>query len=248
MADQVSPSSGKETGGGKTPRVTRTLAILLMLAGVVAFVFSRVAFEGQVACLLGSTLVTFAGLAVLVYARRSSQGAAGGNTPGGSRPAQAPRQIPAEGFGPGLHRQIPPGLRSAARRPSPLVPAPPITDQPGISAPTGKIPVFPGLLVERVIAQLEGQGAQVAVDSQREGRGLLNVQSPDGQPASILILEGQLPVDVADLRALYAMMTSSHSAAGYLISTAPFTQQAYDWAAARKIRLVQEDELNEFSV
>ncbi len=250
MADHVSPSSGKGIGDGRPPRITRTLAILLMLAGVAAFVYSRVAFEDQIGCLVGSTLVTFAGLAVLVYARRSNQGAAGGNAQGGSSPAQvqAPGRTPVEGIGPGLRRQIPPGLRAAARRPSPLSPAPQIVDQPDLSVPGEKIPVYPGVLVERVIAQLEGQSAQVTVESQREGRGLLNVQPTDGQPASVLILEGGQPVDVADLRALHAMMTSSGSATGYLISTAPFTEQAYDWAAARKIHLVREDELNEFSV
>ncbi len=250
MVDNHSPSSGKQPEGGRRPQPTRTLAILLMLAGVAAFVFSRVAFEGQVLCLLGSTLVTFAGLAVLLYARRSSQSQAGVANPGGSTqpPRQAQKPGAEERFGPGLRRQVPPGLRAAARRPSQPPAVQPETVQPAQPAPVEKIPVYPGLLVERVIALLERQGVQVEVESLREGRGLLKVQSPDGQNDTVLILEGGDVVDVPDVRALSALVTSSGSAGGYLIASAPFTQQAYDWAGARKIHLVREDELGEFSV
>lgn len=109
-----------------------------------------------------------------------------------------------------------------------------------------------GALLGRVIALLDQQGAQVEIDTQREdasgSRGILRVQSQEGLPYSLLVLEGADPVDAADVRALFALVTSSGSAAGYLIASAPFTQRAYEWAGQRHIHLVREDELDEMSI
>jgi hypothetical protein len=55
-------------------------------------------------------------------------------------------------------------------------------------------------------------------------------------------------VDVADVRALFALVTSSGSAGGYLVASAPFTERAYEWAGQRHIHLVREDELDEMSI
>jgi hypothetical protein len=64
----------------------------------------------------------------------------------------------------------------------------------------------------------------------------------------VLVREGTGQVDVADVRALFALVTSSGSSGGFLVASASFTQKAYDWASARKIRLVREDELEEISL
>jgi hypothetical protein len=63
-----------------------------------------------------------------------------------------------------------------------------------------------------------------------------------------MVLEENTEVDVADLRALYALVTSSISSGGYLITGGSFTQRALDWAAGKPLRLLTQDELSHLSV
>lgn len=247
MADSVPPSSGKGPGGRRLPVSARLLAILIMLAGVAAFFISRLVFGEQVLCLLGSTLITFAGLGFLITGRRRGWYQTGAENREGTwqptlRSAGEERSVASR-------RDVPPGLREAARRLS-MTP-PPAIQQPfhtELETPVEKIPVYHEPLLERVLAIVEGQGGQAEVETQREGRGVIKVLATDGQTVTMLVLEGEEPVDVSDVRGLFALVSSRGSGNGYLISSAPFTQQAYDWAGARKIRLVSEDELGELSI
>lgn len=51
--------------------ILRPLAILLMLAGAGGFFATRVFFGDQTLCMLGSTLVVFLGLGLIIYQRRN---------------------------------------------------------------------------------------------------------------------------------------------------------------------------------
>ncbi len=114
------------------------------------------------------------------------------------------------------------------------------------AAPPGEAET--GLLFDRVLGTLEARGAQAQVDTRHENRAILSVQAAGGEMVTVMVDEGTQPVDVAEVRALFALINNSGSAGGYLIAAAPFTQKAYDWASARKIRLVRADELDELSI
>src|SRR5512146_2947093 len=115
-------SSGIGSGGARPLLRSRTLGIALMLLSVVAFVVSLLVYPNQVLCFFGSTLVTFAGLAMYLSARRSAGDQAGVEStaepavkPAG-RPAAAQRTIRQTSPSPLFARQVPRGLRDAARR------------------------------------------------------------------------------------------------------------------------------------
>ncbi len=54
-----------------------TLAILLMVGGAIGFAISLVAFDGQVLCLFGSTLIVFIGLGVNIKFKKVVTGISG---------------------------------------------------------------------------------------------------------------------------------------------------------------------------
>ncbi len=230
-----------------------------MIAGAALFFYSLVTFGDQVILLLGSTLIVFVGLGIYISARRS----AAGSSMTGAEPAQRQPARPVGGMlhGPALRRRIPPGLREEVRRQAAVQPSVSHSEEAGQEEPPAeRIPVSQGetaregqgALLDQVIALLDEQGAQVEIETQREdagsSRGILRVHSADGLPYTLLVLEGEEPVDVAELRALAALVTSNGSAGGYLVSSAPFTQSAYDWAGPRHLHRVREDELGEFDI
>lgn len=83
------PSQPGAASGGRTVFGLRPVAIGLMVAGVIGFIAARVLFGDQVLCLLGSTLVTFAGLAMIVAARKMGWG-----QPDGGRLRSTREQVP----------------------------------------------------------------------------------------------------------------------------------------------------------
>lgn len=248
MNNPIRPSSGNGARGRRFPLSKRTLAILIMVAGAAAFVYSRVAYGGQILCLMGSTLIVFVGLAIWLSARNPNLDA---------RINENNRQEPIEPHRPVFRRTVPRGLRDEVRRrttapaPPPVQPQPPELPVDPVPIATSSMPQT-GALLGQVIALLDQQEAQVEIETQREdaggSRGILRVQSKDGLPYSLMVLEGNEPVDVADVRALFALVSSSGSAGGYLVASAPFTQRAYEWAGQRHIHLVREDELDEMSI
>jgi len=64
----------------------------------------------------------------------------------------------------------------------------------------------------------------------------------------MMIREDAETVDVADVRALGALVSSSLTEAGYLVSAGPITDRAYQLASARQIHLVSADEVDELGV
>lgn len=247
MSASSRPPTGKGTWRGRIP--VRTLAILLMVAGAAGFVYARLMFGDQVFCLFGSTLVTFIGLALVIMARRTA-----GDTQ--TSPGQSQQEEPRPLFRP----KVPPGLRGIPSRQAPVqmkAPArPPLPSAEPAAPPTESsgslIPLRPATLLEEVVTVLGEQGTWVEVESERESEGdnraILRVHAQDGKNYTMLVRESAGEVDTADVRALHAMVSSSGSAGGFLVSSSPFTQRAYDWANARRIRLVREDELREISI
>jgi hypothetical protein len=244
MSDSAPPSGGE----GQNPLSLRLLAILLMITGVVAFVIARVAFGDQMLCLLGSTLITFAGLGLIIAGRRY-----GWLLPRNSQAQPSPRQTPIDenlprqsSLRPSIPRGAPRGLRAAARSTAmgnapvrrsapPLAPAP----------VQNVVPRAKKNLVDRVIEMLRSQNMYVSIETQHDDRAILRITGQNGELYTIMVREDPGEVDVSEVRALFALVTSSSSQTGYLISAGKFTQRAYDWAGSRQIRLVAADELDE---
>lgn len=280
MTEPNRPSAPGGGGGFRSPVSLRTGAILLMVAGAAGFVAARLLFGDQVLCLLVSTLVVFAGLGLIIYGRRSmageDQSTAYGQRPlHGQHPLHDQRPLPPAGAARDTGsarvnpRQIPRGLREAARQQGARPPDMPRT----LPQATPNIPPAPpeqwaartnpmppsrpepepvqagnNALLDAVITAFENQGARVDIETQRDERGILTIQAPDGLLYTSLVLETPGQVDVAEVRALYALMTSSGSVGGYLISDAGFSQRAYDWAGQHRIHLVTSDEIDELGI
>jgi hypothetical protein len=280
MTEPKRPSTaGTRPDSFRSPISLRTGAILLMVVGAAGFVAARLMFGEQVLCLLGSTLVVFFGLGLIIMARRNNA-AAGNQAPAGVEYAQPLPQT-------ANRRSMPPGLRAAARQqaakpvetprpvpPSQTVPPPPpqVEPEPAELTPEPYFiePPAPDLatdvplageplagephaqpdesLMDAVITVFESQGARVNIETRREDRGILSIQAADGLMYTALVLEQPDTMTVADVRALNALMGSSGSVGGYLISAGAFSQQAYDWAGQRRIRLVAADEIDELGI
>lgn len=244
----MSDSAPQSGGDGQSPVSLRLLAILLMITGVIAFVIARVAFGDQVLCLLGSTLITFAGLGLIIAGRRY-----GWLQPRNSQPQPSPQQTPIDKnlprqstLRPTLPRGAPRGLRAAARSTA-MGNAPVHRSAPPL-APAPVQNVFPrakNSLVDRVIEMLRSQNMYVTIETQHDDRAILRITGQNGEFSTAMVREDPGEVDVSEVRALFALVTSSSSQTGYLISAGRFTQRAYDWAGARQIRLVAGDEVDE---
>ena len=230
------------------PLGPRSAAILLMVAGAASFVVSRVLFDGQVLCLLGSTLVVFLGLGLIVALRRSDQ-----NEPGAGRAGGYSSQVPMDdqqrsALPPEQRfRKAPRGLREAARQQASS--PPPVEtwqEQPAQTAP--KTQTYQVTLIDEVVRSLESLGAEVNVETRRIDRGILHINTRDGRVFKSIVREDVEPVDVPEVRSLKALVTSSGADGGYLIAAGSFTEQAYEWASARQLRLVSADELDELSI
>jgi hypothetical protein len=220
----------------------RTVAILLMVAGAICFVAALILFPEQVLCMVGSTLITFTGLGIIITGRRRGWPV--------EDAVPVPRQAPQDQWASirPRHRALP-GLRVPARKPASAVIQPyekpdnqsSMNDVIQVNAPHVS-------LVDQTAEILERQGARVRVEAQREDRGILRITTHDGRAVVAMVREDTDTVDVADVRSLFALMSSSASEGGYLIAAGPITERAYEWAGERQIHLVSADEMDELSV
>jgi hypothetical protein len=201
------------------------LAILLMVAGAIGFGISLVAFDGQLLCLLGSTVVVFAGLWFTVQARRRQVNDALSGEEAGwpprepELPQQPERGRPAQS----------PAPRDWTRRES---------------RPEPILPSLTGLVSDA----LRRQGAQVVLEAQRDDRCILQVRAQSGETFTAFILEGHDVVDVSDVRGLYGLMTASGSTGAFMVSAGSYTAQARDWARQRSLALMQAGQVDEIRV
>lgn len=243
MSESMPENTQNQPASGRSPISPRTFAILLMFVGVVCFVAAQFLFPEQVLCMVGSTLITFAGLGIIIAGR--SRGWQTG------RATEAPRQAAKTGWGSARPRVRPPaGLRVAASKmpPSPASrPVQVVPDEDILVTPVDAGPTRASL-IDQTADILERQGAQVRIEAQREDRGILRIITSDGRVITAMVREDMEPVDVADVRALHALVSSSAAEAGYLIAAGPITERAYEWAGTRQIHLVGADELDELGV
>lgn len=249
MSDRTNPPSGNGTPPGRFQFTPRTGAILIMIAGVIGFVFSRIQFGDQVICLFASTLVTLTGLGLLFMLRKGIGIASRQAGPG----QQGDHSQPKNSYRAPYRGKMPSGLRATARGvrlpvQSPMIVTPDQQNGRDQASIESSAQETVDLLQAQVVTVLEGQGAQVQVESQRENRSILNITTGEGQMYQALVLEGTAPVDVADVRAIQALVSNSKAARGYLIAGGLFTPEAYDWAGKHHIRLVSADEMDELSI
>jgi hypothetical protein len=193
----------------------RTLAILVMVLGAAGFMFSLVAYGEQILCLLGSTIITFIGLGLTIAARRYRE----------SQPEIAAEDNAAQ----------------SASEPQPpqemLLPTAPRQH-------AGDADVH-GTLAAAAVERFRREGAAVTVEAQRADRCILRIRTGDGKELTAIVLEDDRQVDVSEVRALFALIMSSGSRGGYLISQGRFTPRAREWASARRISLVDKNLLFE---
>lgn len=252
MSDNLRFPSKNGAGQSRFLPSRRTIGILVMVAGAAAFFYSQVKYTDQLLCLGGSTLIVFAGLGIILSARRTDVGSATTQQIGQGDSGES---VPV------FRRGVPRGLRGEARR-RPRVQPPAIASAQArpVEPPINRTPLAQsvtfvrgqGTLLDKVITLLNEQGAQVAIETQREdaagSRGILQVQSAAGQFYKFMVLESEDLVDVVDVRALFALVNSSGSAGGYLVASSPFSERAYEWAGPRHIHLVRDDELEELNL
>jgi hypothetical protein len=150
--------------------------------------------------------------------------------------------------GGGAYASADPGPWATVQPQKPAVPPPTALPTPPANVPS-QVPYEPTPpLALRVMKILRQQGARVTIETRREDRSILKVETSAGEVFQAMVLEDNTEVDVAELRALYALVTSSISSGGYLITGGSFTQRAVDWAAGKPLRLLTQDELSQLSV
>lgn len=221
MPESYQYPTDKSSSKRSFPVNLRVLAVLVMVAGAAAFFAVRIFLGDQPLILLLPTLVTFAGLGLVIYARRTQ----------GPMPEVSSTQTPQLS-----RRSVPPGLRPRgsqaqmrqAARPNlePVYPQP-VHEQtiPDI------IPQIP--LLERAVVTFASQGAQVERTALRAGRGMLSLTTADGRQGLALVLADSQVVTMADVRGLAAMIQHSHSTFGYLIAEGSILPEAADWAMSQ---------------
>lgn len=253
--------------GGQSRNIrlpSRKWAIILMIVGAVGFAASLVIFGDRVICLLGSTLITFAGLGFIIADRRShqnmdeeSENLGSVRFPGvGSRKNLDQNIVETK---PELAGDLSPSSSNPEEVYSPSIlpdesdeetfPVPPAAP-PRITHPyiLGEPPAKHVDLLNQILELLHAAGAEVTVEAQQSGRAILQITTKEGLTYTAIVHDSIKPIDVVDIRSLQALVASSGSERGYLFSSGPFTQQAYAWADARKIRLVMADELDEIGL
>lgn len=217
----------------------RTLAVLLMIAGAFGFVVSLLAFDGQVLCLFASTVIVFIGLGVNIKFKNT-------------------QRVPQEGRNAGTPSNQSRGSIAARRswstKPSPAqTPAPFSWTQENSgedNLSTGQSQTSPTFDVQtdqvcrQVIEFFRQQGAFIQIDTKREGRCILYIQSQAGKHFSVIVQEGKRIIDVVDLRALYAVVESTGAEGGIMVSPDTFTEQAVDWAEKKSIQLITSSALD----
>lgn len=227
---------------GNGPVSARSLALILMVLGAAGFMISLVVFGEQILCLVGSTLVVFTGLAVVVTARKfhgDVEDVAELEPPHhraktypvpDRRSLNAQQPLPAQSPAPARWSSGP----SGQDEPEPQDRFIQKNESSDLAEPH---------LIDRVSRVLRHQGATVKLDALREARGLLNVISQNGRQYCMMINEAPDEIQVSDLRALSAVWSNSPADKAVFISASPFTQQAVDWANARSILLVVDEQI-----
>lgn len=217
------------------PGIIRPVAIGLMVLGAAGFLIATVQYGEMVLCQLGATLVVFAGLGMVIFARRQADGQE--EPPARSAARRAAPQ-------PARVRAVPEPRRQAAQTGA----MPPVTavqrSQPDADdlLPEGDRNSLGGLAGE-VLAVYERKGAYVRVEASRPGRSIVRATLPDGMRVTVLVLEGQEDVDVSDVRALFALVNEHSSARGFLAARGAFSERARAWADSRGLRLLNQGEL-----
>jgi hypothetical protein len=102
-----------------------------------------------------------------------------------------------------------------------------------------------GRLAQQVIAIFRGQGGKVSVEARRPDRCILSIISPGAEILIAIVEEGPDPVDVVEVRGLYALMNSSGGSGGYLVAAGTFTPRAVEWAQERGIQLTGQHQLED---
>lgn len=255
MAHHSPPSLFQQIMEGTKLALPRSLAILLMVAGAVGFIASLLAFEGQVLCLFGSTVVVFVGLFFGVIARRRQPptGAEAGRDIGWrsvetDRSAQYNRGLPQQAPAPQSwtqpeRSQVTPG-RGIARMQTTL------THQPvRPSAGLGTSPrLFQTVLTGQVSDVLRRQGAMVWIETQRGDRSILKVRTRSGDTFTAVVREGSEIVDVNDVRGLYGLMAAHGSIGAFMVTGGTYTAKAQDWARQRSLTLLEAGQVAEIRI
>lgn len=222
MTGRFHPTSQRGSpSGGRTAFSLRPVAIGLMIAGVAGFIAARVMFGDQVLCLLGSTLVTFAGLAMILAARRRLR----------------------EGF----QEQEP---EPQTQRPHPSRRPVTVAEDPAVEwmEQLGRNQEALSPLAGRASAIFRQQGAQVVLDAQQDDRSILQIETREGERYTAMILEGPHPADAAEVRGLYALATSAGVDGALLVSGGGFTPRAVQWSQGKPIRLVKGQGLADLNI
>lgn len=260
---QMTPGEGR-----KISLPSRKLAILLMVVGAVGFTITLLWLGNQILCLLGSTLITFIGLGFTIADRcyhpavaesasstvRSEEKEQSFNVAKPVQILQAPPELGAisQGYQADNPSNLAPDSRPAIRPVEIMMKHPPSSpaEPPGFGHAIilGEPPAKRIDLLQKILELFQSTGVQVIVETQQPGRAILQVTGNDGATYTALVHDRKSPVEVAEIRALQSLVTSSGSSGGYLFSSGTFTPQAYAWADARKIRLVMADELDEISL
>lgn len=213
---------------------SKTVAFALMLAGAAGFVISLVAFEQQVLCLFGSTVLVFIGLAIRLRGRQNEL-----------NPGQPGEEMDEEpDLSQPLHRESYRTLQPRVQVPSPSTWTPVEGNKPEQGEFLARSRVVSPLhnrrltaVADRAVEIFHQNRADVQVDIQREDRSIWHVTSANGKTYSVIIYEGDEVIDAGDLRALYSLMTNTGTEGGLFLTASAFTPQAREWAAKRAIQL-----------
>ena len=207
-----------------------------------------VAFDGQLLCLLGSTLVVFIGLLFIIQARRRQPGTA--KLDGGEAVEQdgavlsASRDVSHQTPAPWIwgRSRAEPGKRAQPAQPqarnTPLNRESPLLEQ---LDPSNE----PGNLAGRVMNVLRLQGAQVLVEAKRENRSILRVRTQSGEIFTAIVKADAGIVDVGEVRGLYALMTAAGSVGAFMVSDGTYTDRAKDWARQRGLTLIDSGQISD---
>lgn len=225
----------------------RVLAVLVMVIGAVGFFAARIFLGDRPLVLFITTLVTFVGLGMVIFARRISG-------PPAEQSLQPPERI--------SRRNIPPGLRP--RRGAAHLRQPGQTESERINASrinlasegvhSAGVQTIPEIftpipLLEQAVLAFASQGAQVERSAQRPGRGLLTITTADGRRGVALVLADAADITLADVRGLAATAQHNRSTFGYLVTEGRIPSDAMAWAAAHasevSLSLVRQAQLAE---
>ena len=231
-----------------------------MVAGAASFVATLLLWGDQILCFLGSTLITFIGLSLVIAGRRNppeGEPASSGVGEDGEQGEAQEQNGPPEQYRTTGGFKNPASLEAGDVQDAQDVVQLPISE--GFGPPAalrgldqahiiGEPPALKIDLLKQVIASLQSNGAQVVVENQNQERAILRITGSDGGVYTGMVYGGRRPAGIPEIRSLQALVNSGASAGGFLFSATLFSPEAYEFAGARKIRLVTADELDEISL